>query len=148
MGRLISLTAIAAVVVMAFSVVASADVTPLPPPGASNPSAGGGESGGSSKALTMAQAKAATKKEVLKYQGGVMVQVTKVDCKRTPGLSQAMRGKSATCKYELRAPERCRGTFKVTKTGSKVRATNGTIQCQIQNPDGTLGWERAAKFKG
>ena len=84
--------------------------------------------------LTIGQAKKATKKVALKYQAGEGVQVTKLSCKRTSPTK-------ATCKFELMAPERCKGTVKVTKRGSKVKAVqSGRTLCEVYNPDGTIGW--------
>ena len=85
--------------------------------------------------LTMKQAKKATKKVALEYQAGVGVQVTKVSCKRKSPTK-------ATCKFELRAPERCKGTVKVTKRGSKVKGVqSGRTLCEFRNPDGTITWK-------
>ena len=134
MRKPLGITALAAVAALAFSVAASAQM--LPPPGAAPPSTGGGNSG---LTLSMAQAKQATKKHALKYQGGWGVEVTKVTCKRTSA-------KTAACKYELLAPERCKGSTKVRayKSGRSTKARvykSGRTLCQVQNPDGTVGWE-------
>ena len=84
--------------------------------------------------LTLKQAKQATKKYAMTYQAGLGMEITKLTCKRTSA-------RTAKCKFELRAPEKCRGTVAVKKRNNGKIVAKGQTECQVMNPDGTFRWE-------